>query len=62
LTHGQLDHTCVQHPDQFIAATRSSDLFEDGSAGLIVHDGGRSLLLIAYCPSCATPTGTTLDD
>ena len=62
MMRAQLDHTCEQHPYPIDCPDALVGLFEDGCAGLIVHGGGGSMILIAYCPWCATPTGTTLDD
>jgi hypothetical protein len=62
MMRAQLNHTCELHPDPFDCPDALVGAFEDGRTGLIVHDGGRSMILIAYCPWCATPTGTTLDD
>jgi hypothetical protein len=53
----QLNHVCEDHPDPFDCPDVLVGQFEDGRAGLIVHDGGRSMILIGYCPWCATPTG-----
>jgi hypothetical protein len=46
-----LEHVCGAHadrfdcPDSFIARS-------PGGFGLIVHDGGSSVIQIAYCPWC----------
>jgi hypothetical protein len=48
-----LDHKCTSHPDRrecpdaFIGEVR-------GGFGLLVHDGGSSVIEIAYCPWCGT--------
>ena len=45
--------TCAQHPDRYdcpdalIARVR-------GGYGIIVHDGGRSVIEICVCPWCGT--------
>jgi hypothetical protein len=62
MMRAQLNHTCEQHPGPSDCPDALVGLFEDGRAGLIVHDGGPSMILIAYCPWCAVRTGTTLDD
>lgn len=61
MMRAQLHHECEQHSDRFDCPDALIGFFADGSTGLMVHDGGRSMILIAYCPWCATPTGTTLD-
>jgi hypothetical protein len=58
----QLNHVCEQHPDRFDCPDALVGTFADGRVGLIVHDGGSSMVLIAFCPWCGTPTGTTLDN
>jgi hypothetical protein len=48
-----LNQTCELHTDRFdcpdalIAIT-------DGQYGIIVHDGGSSIIVIAYCPWCGS--------
>lgn len=50
-----LEHVCSQHrdrfscPDALVSYTAKFDEF-----GLIVHDGARSEVRIAYCPWCGT--------
>ncbi len=58
----QLNHHCEQHPDRWDCPDALIGTFSDGRTGLIVHDGGSSMILIAHCPWCGKPTGTTLDD
>lgn len=58
----QLSHECADHPNPWDCPDALIGSFEDGRIGLMIHDGGTSLVLIAYCPWCATPTGVELDD
>jgi hypothetical protein len=48
----QLNHTCEQHADPFECPDVLVSLDEDGSAGLIIHDGGSSVIGIGFCPWC----------
>jgi hypothetical protein len=48
-----LSSTCTEHPDRWDcpdALVSYSPRFDE--YGLIVHDGGRSVIGIAYCPWC----------
>ena len=56
----QVEYTCEQHPDRFDCP----DCLVHYSArrqgyGLIIHDGGRSMIQIQYCPWCGSelPSG-----
>ncbi|MCC6924952.1 hypothetical protein [Novosphingobium sp.] len=48
-----LEQICAQHtdrydcPDALVAQIR-------GGYGLIIHDGGRGVIMISYCPWCGT--------
>jgi hypothetical protein len=57
----QLDWSCDQHSDPFACPDALIGLFEDGRTGIIVHDGGASMVLISHCPWCGTPTGTAIE-
>ena len=51
----EVTKTCDQHSDRY----QCPDMLVDYSAafreyGLIVHDGGSSVVIIAYCPWCGT--------
>jgi hypothetical protein len=46
LTHKCEDHSKYECPDHLI------DRWDDGTTGIIVHDGGSSLIVINYCPWC----------
>lgn len=46
---------CADHPDRFDCP--DCLIYHDaelGEYGLIVHDGGRSYIGIAFCPFCGT--------
>jgi hypothetical protein len=43
---------CGQHPDRFDCPDMFFDQLKNGSYGLIVYDGGRSVVKIAFCPWC----------
>ena len=49
----QIEYECAQHadpydcPDAVVTYVRKFDEY-----GLIIHDGGRSHLIICYCPWC----------
>ena len=47
---------CPRHPDRFECSDAVVHYHDQSdSYGLIVHDGGRSIIRIAFCPWCATP-------
>jgi hypothetical protein len=49
-----LDRTCDRHSDRFDCPDMLIHQTRDGSYGLIVHDGGTSVVAIAFCPWCGT--------
>jgi hypothetical protein len=49
-----LDRKCEGHPDRFSCPDMLIHRSQDGSHGLIVHDGGTSVIGIAFCPWCGT--------
>jgi hypothetical protein len=49
-----LEQTCEQHANRFECADMLIHQSQDGSYGLIVHDGGTSVVAIAFCPWCGT--------
>ena len=58
-----LAQRCEQHPDRYDCP----DALVDYSArlrqyGLIVHDGGHSVITIEYCPWCGTKLPSSLAD
>ena len=46
-----LDQSCALHDDRFDCPDALVTMVR-GGFGLIVHDGGRSFIEIAYCPWC----------
>jgi hypothetical protein len=57
----QLNQVCDQHDDPFQCPDFLVGTFKDGRVGLIVHDGGHSMIVIQYCPWCATAMPTDDD-
>ena len=50
---GQVNHRCEQHRDPFDCEDHLVYYSERlGAYGLIIHDGGESLILIRHCPWC----------
>ena len=48
-----LDHTCPDHPNPFDCPDHI--IYHDSrhnDYGIIIHDGGQSVVQIAYCPWC----------
>lgn len=52
MMHTNVSGTCDQHPDRFDCADALIHRWEDGCYGIIIHDGGRSGVQIAFCPWC----------
>ena len=50
----ELDKKCDIHEDRFGCPDSVIDLVE-GCYGLIVHDGGNSIIEISFCPWCGSP-------
>ena len=48
-----LDRSCEIHPDRADCPDALIDRVR-GGYGIIVHDGGSSVIEIAYCPWCGT--------
>jgi len=58
----QIFHSCDQHPDRFDCPDALIHFWPAGKRwifeyGLIIHDGGRSKILIQYCPWCGKRLG-----
>ena len=50
---GQVARTCGEHPDRSDCPDCLVDYWDDSQVyGLIVHDGGGSMIEINYCPWC----------
>jgi hypothetical protein len=50
----EFSRDCNAHPDPFECADRVINKSEAGNFGLIIHDGGRGMYWIDYCPWCGT--------
>jgi hypothetical protein len=53
-----LTHKCDHHTDRFDCPDALVHVSRDGTYGLIVHDGGSSVITIAHCPWCGTRLST----
>lgn len=52
---GNVENSCPDHPDRFECPDMLIDYSPNsGRYGLIIHDGGRSVISIAFCPWCGT--------
>ncbi|WP_206185881.1 hypothetical protein [Sphingosinicella sp. BN140058] len=51
---GDLNRTCDRHSDRSDCPDALIARLGDGSYGLIIHDGGSSVMAIAFCPWCGT--------
>lgn len=50
-----VEKACDQHPDRYDCPDCLIDYWPDRRTyGLIIHDGGRSVIVISYCPWCGT--------
>ena len=51
----QVNRQCAEHPDRFDCPDALVDYTpKTKSYGLIVHDGGSSMIEISFCPWCGT--------
>jgi hypothetical protein len=48
------ENVCDEHPDRFDCPDCLVSRFLDGRYGLIIHDGGSSVVIIRFCPWCGT--------
>lgn len=48
----QLSFSCDQHQDKYDCPDALIDCHSNGRMGIIVHDGGSSMIEIKYCPWC----------
>ncbi len=49
----ELAKTCERHPDRADCPDALVEYWPDrGLYGLLIHDGGSSMILIDYCPWC----------
>ena len=56
-----LQQVCDVHRDRFDCPDALVAVEKNGTYALIVHDGGRSTITIAYCPWCGTKLPTAED-
>ena len=56
MMRAQLSTVCEQHANRFDCPNALVGAFSDGELGLIIHDGGSSMVVIEYCPWCGKPT------
>lgn len=49
---GELERTCEWHEDRFDCGDNVVHRKEDGTYGLMIHDGGRSTYVMYFCPWC----------
>lgn len=60
MMRSNVESVCEQHPDRHDCPDCLIDYRPNGpSYGIMVHDGGSSMIAIAYCPWCGTklPSG-----
>ncbi len=50
---------CTKHPDRFDCPDALIAWMPTHGYGMIVHDGGRSMIAISFCPWCGTSLPTT---
>ena len=48
----QVASSCAEHQDRFECPDALIHKGKNGRFGLIIHDGGSSILTINYCPWC----------
>jgi len=55
--------SCAQHPSRFDCPDALIEYFPRlGEYGLIIHDGGQSVVTIAFCPFCGAKLPTSRTD
>lgn len=42
------------HHDRYECPDALIDRYKNGTTGIIIHDGGTSMVIINYCPWCGT--------
>jgi hypothetical protein len=53
MMRSNVENTCEQHPDRHDCPDCLIEYHpEAGEYGLIVHDGGQSMIRLDYCPWC----------
>jgi hypothetical protein len=59
----EAERVCEQHPDRFACPDCLVHYSPtSGGFGLIIHDGGRSVIRIRFCPWCGSPLLESLRD
>jgi hypothetical protein len=62
MMRSNVENTCDQHTDRFDCPDCLINYGERrNSYGLIIHDGGGSVISISYCPWCGTKLPEPLD-
>ncbi len=50
-----VENSCPDHPDRYDCPDMLLDILPNsGRYGIIIHDGGRSVIAIDHCPWCGT--------
>ncbi len=58
-----VNHVCEQHPDPFDCADHLIYYSKKRKTyGIIIHDGGSSMISIKYCPWCGSKLPEEPDD
>jgi len=53
MMRSNVESTCEQHPDRYACPDALVDYWpKSRTYGLMIHDGGPSMIVIAYCPWC----------
>ncbi|WP_425400574.1 DUF6980 family protein [Aeoliella sp.] len=55
-----VNHVCDQHASPFACPDHLILQGKNGSCGLIVHDGGSSMVEIQFCPWCGAKLNSPL--
>lgn len=59
----ELESTCDQHPDRWDCPDALIGHWpKSNEYGLIVHDGGSSMITITFCPWCGTNLAPSASD
>lgn len=60
--HRHATHSCDQHRSVFDCPDTLIHRAQDGRHGIIVHDGGSSFIVMAFCPWCGAKLPNAEDD
>ena len=56
MMRSNVEKTCDRHSDRYDCPDCLIDFWENDPAyGIMIHDGGRSMVTINFCPWCAAP-------